>query len=253
MDGSNIATEGRTAPSLAQLNEAVTEFVKAHAYDNVVVIVDATFPNRIDESERAEYEEALLAGELLTPPAGAVGRGDAFVLQIADRTGATILSNDSFQEFHATYSWLFDDDRLWGGKPVPGVGWVFVPRVPVKGAVSRRSFREAKKKTDGSTARQPAKQAAASTRRGKKAEQPEVASKGGRRGRRSGSERAEKEPKPVRAAGGRADQHAAGVPRLRHGPPDRLHRRRHDRRVLVPRRVRRGRRSSLLHPSEVDG
>ena len=111
VDGSNIATEGRTAPSLAQLNEAVTEFVKAHAYDNVVVIVDATFPNRIDESERAEYEEALLAGELLTPPAGAVGRGDAFVLQIADRTGATILSNDSFQEFHATYEWLFSDGR----------------------------------------------------------------------------------------------------------------------------------------------
>ena len=122
VDGSNIATEGRTAPSLAQLNDAVTEFVREHPFTNVVVIVDATFPNRIDESERAEYEEALLAGELLTPPAGAVGRGDAFVLQIAERTGATILSNDSFQEFHATYSWLFEDDRLWGGKPVPGVG-----------------------------------------------------------------------------------------------------------------------------------
>lgn len=101
VDGSNIATEGRTAPSLAQLNDAVTDFVREHPFDNVVVIVDATFPNRIDESERTEYEEALLAGELLTPPAGAVGRGDAFVLQIADRTGATILSNDSFQEFHA--------------------------------------------------------------------------------------------------------------------------------------------------------
>ncbi len=144
VDGSNIATEGRTAPSLAQLNDAVTDFVREHPFDNVVVIVDATFPNRIDESERTEYEEALLAGELLTPPAGAVGRGDAFVLQIADRTGATILSNDSFQEFHAKYSWLFAEDRLWGGKPVPGVGWVFVPRVPVKGAVSRRSTKWAK-------------------------------------------------------------------------------------------------------------
>ncbi|HPG13797.1 MAG TPA: hypothetical protein PK434_03875, partial [Microthrixaceae bacterium] len=148
VDGSNIATEGRTAPSLAQLNDAVTDFLKDHSFANVVVIVDATFPNRIDASERAEYEEAILAGELLTPPAGAVGRGDAFVLQIAERTGATILSNDSFQEFHASNPWLFEEDRLWGGKPVPGVGWVFVPRVPVKGPTSRRSYRDAKKKAE---------------------------------------------------------------------------------------------------------
>jgi hypothetical protein len=67
VDGSNIATEGRTAPSLAQLNDAVTDFLKEHSFANVVVMVDATFPNRIDASERAEYEEAILAGELLTP------------------------------------------------------------------------------------------------------------------------------------------------------------------------------------------
>ncbi|MFN7969793.1 MAG: hypothetical protein U0P47_10710 [Acidimicrobiales bacterium] len=152
VDGSNIATEGRTAPSLAQLNDAVTDFLKDHSFANVVVIVDATFPNRIDASERAEYEEAILAGELLTPPAGAVGRGDALVLQIAERTGATILSNDSFQEFHASNPWLFEEDRLWGGKPVPGVGWVFVPRVPVKGPTSRRSYRDAKKKAEPTAA-----------------------------------------------------------------------------------------------------
>jgi hypothetical protein len=52
------------------------------------------------------------------------------VLQIAERSGATVLSNDSFQEFHATYEWLFSDGRLWGGKPVPGVGWVFVAACP---------------------------------------------------------------------------------------------------------------------------
>src|SRR5690606_32298703 len=150
--GSNIATEGRTTPSLAQLNEAVTDFLKEHRFDNVVVVVDATFAHRIDPSERAAYEEAVEAGELLTPPAGAVGRGDAFVLQIAERTGATILSNDSFQEFHASNPWLFEEDRLWGGKPVPGVGWVFVPRVPVKGPTSRRSYRDAKKKAEPNAA-----------------------------------------------------------------------------------------------------
>ncbi len=144
VDGSNIATEGRTAPSLAQLDEAVRDFLKDHSFDNVVVVVDATFAHRIDPAEKEVYEAAVLAGELLTPPAGAVGRGDAFVLQIAERSGATVLSNDSFQEFHATYEWLFSDGRLWGGKPVPGVGWVFVARVPVRGPVSRRATRAAK-------------------------------------------------------------------------------------------------------------
>ncbi len=37
-----------------------------------------------------------------------------------------MLSNDSFQEFHGDYDWLFDEGRLIGGKPVPHVGWVFV-------------------------------------------------------------------------------------------------------------------------------
>ena len=144
VDGSNIATEGRTAPSLAQLNEAVTAFIHDHRFDNVVVVVDATFPKRIDSAEVAEFEAAVLAGEILTPPAGAVGRGDAFVLQIADRSGASVLSNDSFQEFHGLHEWLFEQDRLWGGKPVPGVGWVFVQRTPVRGPTSRRATKAAK-------------------------------------------------------------------------------------------------------------
>ena len=144
VDGSNIATEGRTAPSLAQLNDAVTAFIADHEFDNVVVVVDATFPKRIESSERAEFEAAVLAGEILTPPAGAVGRGDAFVLQIAERSGASVLSNDSFQEFHGLHDWLFDDERLWGGKPVPGVGWVFVQRTPVRGPTSRRATKAAK-------------------------------------------------------------------------------------------------------------
>src|ERR671923_84413 len=56
---------------------------------------------------------------------GAVGRGDGFLLQIADRASATVLSNDSFQEFHGQYDWLFDEGRLIGGTPVAGVGWIF--------------------------------------------------------------------------------------------------------------------------------
>ncbi len=148
VDGSNIATEGRSRPSLEQLDEAVRSFLEEHPHDQLTVVVDATFAHRIDPDERDEYELAVAANELLTPPAGAIGRGDAFVLQIADKAGATVLSNDSFQEFHGDYPWLFDEGRLIGGKPVPGVGWVFVARSPVRGPASRRSVRDAKQREE---------------------------------------------------------------------------------------------------------
>ena len=145
VDGSNIATEGRDAPSLAQLDEAVQAFVEEYSPKHVTVVVDATFPNRIDRKERKTYEDAVNANELITPPAGAIGRGDAFILQIARRAGAAILSNDSFQEFHGDYPWLFEKGRLIGGKPVPHVGWVFMDRAPVRGPTSRRAVSEARK------------------------------------------------------------------------------------------------------------
>ena len=132
VDGSNLATEGRSAPSLKQLNEAVLAFMKEFPKAQVTVVVDASFGHRIDKKEAAEFSEAIANGELVTPPAGAVGRGDGFVLMIADKVNATILSNDSYQEFHDHYSWLFDAGRLMGGKPVPHVGWVFVDRLPVR-------------------------------------------------------------------------------------------------------------------------
>src|SRR5581483_11880022 len=88
-------------------------------------------------------------------PAGAIGRGDAFVLQIADRANADVFSNDSFQEFHGQYPWLFDEGRLIGGKPVSNVGWVFVLRAPVRGPASRRSVREARKGAKKSAAVKP--------------------------------------------------------------------------------------------------
>src|SRR3546814_3776095 len=56
--------------------------------ETVTVVVDASFPNRIDESERELFEEAIQEGEVISPPAGVIGRGDAFVLQIADRADA---------------------------------------------------------------------------------------------------------------------------------------------------------------------
>ena len=145
VDGSNLATEGRSLPSLAQLDEAVRAYAEEDPEANIIVVVDATFGHRIDERERPTFDLAIEHGELLTPPAGAVGRGDAFILKIALRADAVVLSNDSFQEFHAEHPWLFEEGRLIGGKPVPGVGWIFTARTPVRGVKSRQVTSKAAK------------------------------------------------------------------------------------------------------------
>jgi hypothetical protein len=186
IDGSNIATEGRDAPSLAQLDEAVRAFIEEYSPELVTVVVDATFPNRIEASERQTYEDAVAANELITPPAGAVGRGDAFVLQIARKADAAILSNDSFQEFHGDYPWLFEPGRLIGGKPVPHVGWVFMERVPVRGPASRRSVSEARKAIKAAKVSKASKSAtAAPVSEAAQATKP-AAKAGGRKRRPSG-------------------------------------------------------------------
>ena len=149
VDGSNIATEGRSQPSLKQLNEAVLAFMQEHPEALITVVVDATFGHRIDPKEVTEFDEAVNNNELVAPPAGAIGRGDAFVLSIANKVNAIILTNDSYQEFHGQYDWLFEEGRLIGGKPVPHIGWVFVPRLPVRGPLSRKVTAEAKRRGRG--------------------------------------------------------------------------------------------------------
>jgi hypothetical protein len=181
VDGSNLATEGRTSPSLAQLDEAVRSYAAEDPDSSIIVVVDATFEHRVSESEREKVREAMLDGDMVSPPAGAIGRGDAFVLRIAERTKATVLSNDSFQEFHGEHPWLFDNGRLVGGKPVPGVGWIFTPRLPIRGPKSRAATAEAKSKKDPDSApvkaaelARAAKKAAKRTKSAKKAPKTSV-------------------------------------------------------------------------------
>ncbi|MDQ3462328.1 MAG: S1 RNA-binding domain-containing protein [Actinomycetota bacterium] len=152
IDGSNIATEGRSLPSLQQLDEAVRALLEERPHETWTVVVDATFGHRIESPEKQMYEEALAANELVTPPAGTIGRGDKFLLEIADRANATVFSNDSFQEFHGEYEWLFDEGRLIGGKPVPEVGWIFTARTPVRGPRSRMASRVASERRGRSSA-----------------------------------------------------------------------------------------------------
>jgi hypothetical protein len=169
VDGSNLATEGRQMPSLRQLAEAVETFMAENPDDIITVVVDATFGHRIPQNEVAEFDEAIANNELVCPPAGAVGRGDAFVLSIANKVNAAILTNDSYQEFHGQYAWLFDEGRLIGGKPVPNVGWVFVTRTPVRGVISRKAVKDARR---GSPKQEASRKHGHPVRASKEANQP---------------------------------------------------------------------------------
>ena len=70
VDGSNIATEGRSLPSLEQLEEAVTELRRDHPDAEITVVVDATFAHRIDPAELPHFEEAVLRGEYVSSAGG---------------------------------------------------------------------------------------------------------------------------------------------------------------------------------------
>ena len=216
VDGSNIATEGRSEPSLQQLDEAITQFIAEHDFEMVTVIVDASFEHRVAKSERKAARQAIDDNEIITPPAGVIGRGDTFILQVADRANAVVLSNDSFQEFHGTYEWLFDEGRLIGGKPIPGVGWVYVPRAPVRGPVSRRARAQAEE-ADTPPTKTPAKRTRKrSTKKAAAEAVKKVAAKAsGRRGS-SRSTKADDTASTSEAAGA----NAAGVFRaFRHDHP----------------------------------
>ena len=255
VDGSNIATEGRSLPSLAQLSEAVASFMEEHPDTAITVVVDATFGHRIDKKEVAEFEAGISNNELVAPPAGAIGRGDAFVLSIAQKANASILSNDSFQEFHADYEWLFDEGRLIGGKPVParrlGV------RQPLAGARAgepqgdpgRRGSRTrgGTKRGDadrgGRRQRQPAGQRTdaraevATARRAKAAR-----SRSRPRARRPTAR--QRRPRTPDTSRRRRGQRPDAVPRVRRAPSDRHERQRHRRR-----RTRRTARTSPSAPT----
>ena len=179
VDGSNIATEGRTLPSLEQLDEAVQAFQSDNPDASVTVVVDATFAHRIAKKEREAFDAAVDAGEIIVPPAGAIGRGDAFILQVAAKGDAEVLSNDSFQEFHGDHEWLFDEGRLIGAKPVEGIGWVFVDRVPVRGPESRRATR--------SSSRSPKKATKQGSGSRSKSDSASKSNSGSKNGARSGS------------------------------------------------------------------
>ncbi|MFE1750105.1 Hsp70 family protein [Streptomyces anandii] len=141
VDGSNLAWIGRSPrrpgvydsgdrPSFAQLLSARDALTSRYPDAVLHVVVDATFRHKVAEEERAAVDSALSKGDLIQPPAGTEGKGDALVAAIAEDTGGTVVTNDNYVELQSRYPWLRDKERVLGVTLSKGM-WVFTPRTCV--------------------------------------------------------------------------------------------------------------------------
>ncbi|MEV4944772.1 Hsp70 family protein [Streptomyces sp. NPDC053755] len=141
VDGSNLAWIGRSPrrpgvygrddrPSYAQLLSARDALASRYPDAVLHVVVDATFRHKVAEEERAAVDSALATGNLIQPPAGTEGKGDALVTAIAQDTDGIVVTNDNYAELQGRYTWLRDKERVLGATLTQGM-WVFTPRTCV--------------------------------------------------------------------------------------------------------------------------
>lgn len=143
VDGSNLAWNGRPPrlkggkPSFAALEAAIRSLRFKYPERDLHVVVDATLRHDVELAERPRVEAAIAQGEVVQPPAGTEGRGDALVISIAEEVGGVIVSNDNFGPFQKVNPWLRESGRVMGATQSQGI-WVFNRRVPNPAAASRR-------------------------------------------------------------------------------------------------------------------
>lgn len=147
VDGSNLAWIGHSPsrpgvyedgdrPSFAQLVGARAALAKKFPGADIHVVVDATFRHKVAEEEKATVVAALSKGDILQPPAGTEGKGDALVVAIADESDALVVTNDNYAELQSRHPWLRESGRVLGATYTKGV-WIFTPRTCVAPGVKR--------------------------------------------------------------------------------------------------------------------
>lgn len=141
VDGSNLAWIGRSparpgryepddCPSYAQLLAAREALAGKFPEADIQVVVDATFRHRVAEEERDAVTAALNKGELMQPPPGTEGKGDALVAAIAQECGGMVVTNDNYVEMQDRYPWLREPGRVLGAT-LAKEAWIFTPRTCV--------------------------------------------------------------------------------------------------------------------------
>jgi molecular chaperone DnaK (HSP70) len=141
VDGSNLAWIGHSPvrpgvyengdhPSFSQLQAARAALAKKYPAAEIHVVVDASFRHKVADAERDLVTAALSRGDIIQPPAGTEGKGDALVAVIADEAGAMIVTNDNFAELQSRYPWLREKGRVLGATCSKGL-WYFTERTCV--------------------------------------------------------------------------------------------------------------------------
>jgi hypothetical protein len=103
VDGANVAYIEKTHDNKPKMSNivAVCKTLREKGF-KPLVIVDASFRHSVDDPDQLE---ALIDNqELRQSPAGT--EADYFLLETAQETGAAIVSNDTFTQYHDQYNWI---------------------------------------------------------------------------------------------------------------------------------------------------
>lgn len=142
VDGSNLAWIGRSpaqagvyepddCPSFAQLLSARDALAKKYPGADIHLVVDASFRHRVAPDEKDAVRAALGKRDIMQPPAGTEGKGDALVVAIAEDANAVIVTNDNYVELQSRYPWLRESGRVLGATRTKNEAWIFTPRACV--------------------------------------------------------------------------------------------------------------------------
>ena len=276
VDGSNIATEGRSLPSLRQLDEAVRAFLTEHPADQLTVVVDATFGHRIDAVRARRLRRGRPRGRA-RQPAGRRHRPRRR-LRPADRGQGRRrhpvqrLVPGVPRAVPVAVRRRPPDRRQAGSRARLGVRAAHTRAGPGQPTIGQG--RQGRPGHDGPPRARPGPPAAGppppaeatkatKATKAAKSDQGRGASTKGSRTRKAADGRTAKaaEAETVRAGPAppgpgqarRAPERPAPVRRLRLGPSGRHDGRGRGRELQLARRLRARRRGALLHPVEVDG
>jgi hypothetical protein len=138
LDGSNLAHDGSSStPSFRKLMDAGVSLQAVDPDAVVTICIDASLVRHLTPVEKSDYEQANRARQIAPAPAGTIGKGDAWLLEVARIARAAgeevvLVTNDSLSNFQEENSWLFDDNQvIIGGHTIDRLGWVWVRRKPV--------------------------------------------------------------------------------------------------------------------------
>lgn len=121
VDGTAVAPRTGPVPSMTALLAVVADLRRQHPGATTALVVDAAFPHRLAPRERRAFDRALLAGQVVTPPAGCVGKVAAFIDAIVARSNATVVTTEPVARHERSLD-AVRVGRHWMFRPVAAAG-----------------------------------------------------------------------------------------------------------------------------------